>query len=109
MYADSGASDHCFVDQEVFSEYKPLTSPREGHSASVGGIFCIVSHGVVKRTVKMRHGTSELVFKRALHTPDLAANLISVGKFDKARFLATFAVGQVTFKDTNGHEVLVRN
>ena len=68
-----------------------------------------MGHGVVKRTVKTRHGTSELVFKRALHTPDLAANLISVGKFDEAGFSATFAAGQVTFKDTNGREVLVRN
>lgn len=86
-----------------------MTSPREGHSALVGGIFCIVGHSVVKSTVKTRHETSELVFKRALHTPDLEANLILVSKFDEARFLVIFATEQVTFKDTHGHEVLVEN
>ncbi|KAG6859650.1 hypothetical protein C0991_000417, partial [Blastosporella zonata] len=29
-YADSGASNHCFVNRADFTEYEPYTTPRQG-------------------------------------------------------------------------------
>ena len=106
-YANSGASDHCFVERHAFSDYEALSAPREGQSAPVGGLFRIIGQGTVKKVVKTAAGTSELVFCRALHTPDLAANLISVGKFDEAGFTVVFTGGKAIFCDAGGREVLV--
>ncbi|KAF5375858.1 hypothetical protein D9615_008280 [Tricholomella constricta] len=83
-FADSGASDHCFVERKDFEEYQSLTTPRHGQAATRGATFSIVGKGTVKKHVTSSVGTSDLAFHGALHTPQLAANLISVGKFDAA-------------------------
>ncbi|KAG5716923.1 hypothetical protein E4T56_gene8533 [Termitomyces sp. T112] len=49
-YADSGVSDHCFVDRNVFSDYEELSTPREGQSAPVSGIFQIIGQGTMGTT-----------------------------------------------------------
>lgn len=41
--------------------------------------------------------TSQLVFRLALHMPELAANLISIGKFDDLGFSVTFKGGKANF------------
>ena len=54
----------------------------------------------------MDSGTSVLIFKNALHAPELASNLISINKFDKASFRIVFSGGKVHFYDPSGREVL---
>lgn len=54
----------------------------------------------------MDQGLSELVFRNALHVPNLASNLISRNKFNKAGFSITFAGGQVKFQDPSSQDVL---
>ena len=51
----------------------------------------------------MNGWTSKLIFKVALHMPDLAANLVSIGKFDDMGFLVTFAGGKACFMDPAGN------
>ena len=41
---------------------------------------------MVKKICKTADGTLELIFKNALHAPDLSSNLISINCFDKAGF-----------------------
>jgi len=41
-YADSAASDHCFIERSNFSEYESLTVPCRGQPADKGGAFRIV-------------------------------------------------------------------
>lgn len=105
-YADSGATDHFFVDRAVFSDYEELPNPIEGHAALKGAMFRVIGRGTVKKICHTAHGLSELVFKNALHAPDLASNLISITKFDKAGFSVIFGAGHVRFLDPRGREVL---
>lgn len=51
-YADSGGSDHCFVDQAMFKNYEQYPMPRRGQVADRGGSFTIVGQGTVKKMVK---------------------------------------------------------
>ncbi|KNZ77341.1 hypothetical protein J132_05769 [Termitomyces sp. J132] len=41
-YANSGATDHFFVDRHVFTDYKELQNPIEGHAAPKGASFKII-------------------------------------------------------------------
>ena len=105
-FADSGASNHCVVDWSTFSEYMELAVPREGRVVSKDLVFHIVGQGTVRKTVTTNGRTAELVFQNTLHTPDLATNLISIGKFDWAGFSVIFEKGMVVFKDAKGQEIL---
>lgn len=49
---------------------------------------------------------SELVFRSVLHTPDLMANLISIGRFDDTGFFTMFGGGKVVFKDPSRKVVM---
>lgn len=72
-------------------------------------MFKIVGQGTVRKVIATQARPTELVFTNALHTPDLAANLISIACFDKAGFLVTFSKGRAVFKDQSGREVLTGN
>ncbi|KAH0581205.1 hypothetical protein H2248_012323 [Termitomyces sp. 'cryptogamus'] len=50
---------------------------------------------------------TELVFRKALHIPNLTANLVSIRKFDQAGFSVTFMGGKAVFHDPKSREVLV--
>lgn len=41
-----------------------------------------------------------------IHTPELVANLISIGRFDRAGFTVTFGRGEVVFRDSDGDDIL---
>ncbi|KAG6838077.1 hypothetical protein C0991_002003 [Blastosporella zonata] len=58
-YADSGASNHCFVNRADFTEYEPYTTPRQGLAANQGGVFNIMGRGTVKKTVNTDGRTSD--------------------------------------------------
>ncbi|KAF5375887.1 hypothetical protein D9615_008209 [Tricholomella constricta] len=106
-FADSGASDHCFVDRAAFSEYEAFTTPHTGQAANKGGTFTILGRGTVKFTVKVEGKISHLLFKSALHTPSLAANLVSIARFDAAGYSITFSSGRANFTDPQGRVFMV--
>ena len=106
-YADSGATDHCFVQRSDFEDYKLYPSPRHGISANRGGIFSILGEGTVRRTVTVNGHTSHLIFRSALHMPELAVNLVSIGKFDDLGFSVTFKGGKVNFVDPSGRTFMI--
>lgn len=83
-FVDFRASDHCFIKREAFTNYIPYSTLRKRQAASKDTVF----------------------FKDALHTPDLLANFISIGKFDKAGFSVTFTRGKASFRDPEEREVL---
>ncbi|KAG6881055.1 hypothetical protein C0993_003080, partial [Termitomyces sp. T159_Od127] len=108
-YADSGATDHCFVQQSDFEEYQTYITPCQGMSANRRGVFGILGTGMVRKTVKVDGKVVHLVFKSALHTPDLSANLISIRKFDDLGFSVLFKGGQAIFSDPSGYPFMVGN
>src|SRR6266511_2573957 len=93
-FVDSGASDTMFVSRGDFDNYKS-TSPRSGDSAkAVDGNFEIIGEGTVVKHYLVDGREKKLTYTRAIHTPTLNANLISVSAFDKAGLTTTFGVGR---------------
>ena len=105
-FMDSGASDTMFVSKDVFTEYKPI-APRVGDSAkAVDGGFEIVGEGNVVQKYRVDGKEKSITYTRALHTPTLNANLISVGALDKAGLTVTFGQGRGIARKANGTVVL---
>ena len=105
-FMDSGASDTMFVSRESFTEYKPIP-PRVGDSAkAVDGGFEIVGEGSVVQKYRVDGKEKSVTYTRALHTPTLNANLISVGALDKAGLTITFGQGKGIARKDNGTVVL---
>ncbi|PPQ82316.1 hypothetical protein CVT24_002271 [Panaeolus cyanescens] len=100
-YADSGASDHCFVNKSDFSTYEAFDEPRLGQAANRGMKFRIVGKGSVTKTFFSEGKKTTLTFNNALHTPDFAANLISVSRFESNGFSVLFKDGAAIFRDKN--------
>ena len=105
-FMDSGASDTMFVSREAFTEYKPI-APRVGDSAkAVDGGFEIVGEGSVVQKYCCDGKEKSVTYTRALHTPTLNTNLISVGALDKAGLTVTFGQGKGIARKANGTVVL---
>jgi hypothetical protein len=106
-FLDSGASDTMFVSKDAFTEYKSL-STRVGDSAKADdGGFDIVGEGSVKQRYKILDGNErDITYTRALHTPTLNANLISISALDKAGLITTFSHGKGVTQKPDGTVVL---
>jgi transposase InsO family protein len=105
-FMDSGASDTMFVAKEAFTDYKSIT-PRLGDSAkAVDGSFEIVGEGTVTQRYQVDGKERDITYTRALHTPSLNANLISVSAFDKAGLTTTFGNGMGVIRRPDGTTVL---
>ena len=96
IYADSTASDHCFVNIDNFSTYIPFTR-KSGTTATADGIFNIQGTGTIRKQVVFNERVINIAFENALHTPDLSHNLMSIGYLDKAGCYSVFGSGGVTF------------
>ena len=105
-FLDSGASDTFFVSKDVFTGYKPVTT-RVGDSAKAkDGGFEILGEGSVCQCYKVDGKEQDVTYTRALHTPTLNANLVSVSALDKAGLTITFGGGQGVARKADGKVVL---
>jgi hypothetical protein len=105
-FMDSGASDTMFVSRDAFTEYTAINS-RTGDSAKAkDGDFEIVGEGKVVQRYIVGGKEKAITYTRALHTPTLNANLISVSAFDKAGLTVTFGGGQGVIRKKDGTVVL---
>jgi transposase InsO family protein len=105
-FMDSGASDTMFVSKESFIEYAE-TTPRTGDSAKAkDGDFAIVGEGKVVQRYLVDGREKSITYTRALHTPTLNANLISVSAFDMAGMTITFGGGRGVVRKPDGTIVL---
>jgi GAG-pre-integrase domain/gag-polypeptide of LTR copia-type len=108
-FLDSGASDTMFVSKDVFTEYKPITS-RMGDSAKAkDGGFEIMGEGSVYQRYRVDGKDRDITYTRALHTPSLNANLVSVSALDKAGLIVTFGHGRGVVQKEDGKVVLTGN
>jgi hypothetical protein len=108
-YADSGASNHCFVNKSDFSSYEPFTEHQEGQAASRGARFKIHGKGTVIKRYKSGNLRTSLTLTNCLHTPDFAANLISISRFDDAGFEVVFGKGVCKMMNPSGEHFLSVN
>jgi hypothetical protein len=105
-FMDSGASDTMFVSRDAFREYKPIES-RLGESAKAeDGGFEIVGEGTVTQKYKVDGKEKTITYTRALHTPSLNANLVSISALDKAGLTTTFSQGKGVTRKPDGTIVL---
>jgi len=74
---DCAASCHMFMDQKYFISYHEST----GEFVTVGGQnrVPIISRGSIKFQAVLPHGYINLTIHNVLHTPQLGANLVSLG------------------------------
>jgi hypothetical protein len=80
-YADSAASDHCFVRRDDFSTYTPCTGCQG--AMATDGTFSMLGMGIVKKLAIFNGQRVNLTFENAVHTLSLSHNLISIGQLDK--------------------------
>ena len=105
-FMDSGASDTMFVSRDAFTEYKPVSS-RVGDSAKAkDGNFEIVGEGNVVQRYNVDGKDRKITYTRALHTPTLNANLVSISALDRAGITTTFGGGKGVAKKDDGTVVL---
>jgi len=105
-FIDSGASDTMFVSKEDFGDYKS-TTPRYGDSAkAIDGTFDIIGEGSVTKRYLVDGKEKKLTHTRAIHTPTLNANLVSVSAFDRAGLMITFGGGRGIVVKKDGRVVL---
>jgi Reverse transcriptase (RNA-dependent DNA polymerase)/GAG-pre-integrase domain/gag-polypeptide of LTR copia-type len=105
-FLDSGASDMMFVSKDAFIDYKSISS-RIGESAkATNGDFEIIGEGNVNQRYIVNGGERDVTYTRALHTPSLNANLVSVSALDKAGLTTTFGNGEGVVRKADGTTVL---
>jgi hypothetical protein len=95
-YADSAASDHCFINIEDFVTYRALEDT-DGITAAEGGKFTIAGIGRVEKRAVFNGKIITLSFDGAMHCPSLSHNLISIGTLEtKGGCFSVFGGGGVT-------------
>jgi GAG-pre-integrase domain len=105
-FLDSGASDTMFVLKESFVDYKPIES-RVGDSAKAkDGDFEIVGEGNIVQWYLIDGKEHKITYTRALHTPTLNANLVSISALDRTGLTTIFGGGKGITRKLDGTVVL---
>ncbi len=97
---NSGTTDYCFQDRNHFTEYTKAGG-REGEVAIKNSRFSIEGQGLVTRKYTVGGKMITLCFKDAIHTPQLASNLVSVGRLCDAGFQVNFDQKKVLVYNDN--------
>jgi hypothetical protein len=98
--ADTGASRHYCPDKEKFINYEPITG--SAITTADGRSFKAVGRGDVPITLPNGNSTTKSLLRRAIHAPDFAFTLISIGCLDSAGYSATFGDSACTIKSKGG-------
>lgn len=104
---DSGASDHCFADRNLFSSYTLLNKPVIGLGAGQDSTFQIVGTGSVIFESITDGKTRKITLDKALHTPNLRSNLISISKLGEKGASISFSEKSTVITLENGAKVMM--
>ena len=99
---DSGVSRHYCPDHSKFTNYKPIEwkiTTANGSTLTTAGM------GDLHIELPNGSGKSKTIFKNVIHTPDMAFNLISISKRDKAGFSIMFNKGMCTIRNHAGKAI----
>ncbi|PBK76313.1 hypothetical protein ARMSODRAFT_864124, partial [Armillaria solidipes] len=98
---DSSASTHFIQNKDCFFHYL-LLSETAGTLSKAGAALKIqgISTVALKSTVEGIQNVFTL--SKALHCPDISANLISISRLNKEGWFITFRDSQATFVDQKG-------
>ena len=106
-FLDSRASDTVFVLKEVFKEYKVIDLQVGDSAKAKDGSFDIIGEGNVIQQYLIDGKEHKVTYTRALHTPTLNANLISISALNKAGLITTFGNGSGITRKMDGTVVLM--
>ena len=97
---DSGASQHYSPDRDAFINYSPINNTTI--TTANGCKLKALGKGDVR--IELPNGTkrNKTILKEAIHAPDMAFTLISVGRLDDAKCSATFSGGMCTIRNPSG-------
>jgi hypothetical protein len=102
---DSGASNHCFTEMELFTTYRQVDPPRTGHSAGKDSTFTIEGSGTVELSMEDQGAITKVLLANLLHTPHLRSNLISVSKLVSKGASVSFEGERAIVRNAQGLKV----
>ena len=99
---DSGASrDYC-PDRSKFSNYKAI---QRRITTADGRTLKAIGSGDLHLELPNGSGKTKMVFKNAIHAPDMAFTLISISRLDEAGYSVTFNKRMCTVRSPNGKTI----
>lgn len=106
-FLNSGASEHCWVQQSDFTEYTKVQG-QGGSSAISGeaGRFQIVGTGTVKFVTRVGEKESTIQLRGVKHTPEFGHNLILVPTLDSWGMRGDWGHGMMIISAPNGKVVM---
>ena len=104
MCIDSEASkDHC-PDCTKFANYK---SVKQDITTADGRMLTAIRMGDLHLDLPNGSEKTSIIFKNAVHAPDMAFTLISISRLNKARFSVTFNNGMCTVKNPQNKMIAI--
>ena len=101
---DSGASrDYC-PDRSKFSNYKAI---QRRITTADGRTLKAIGSGDLHLELPNGSGKTKIVFKNAIHAPDIASTLISISRLDEAGYAITFNKRVCTIKSPSGKTIAI--
>jgi hypothetical protein len=89
---DSGASDHFSPERDKFTNYRS-TVPAPIYAAD-GHSFNAIGEGDLNCWLTFGDQKTRVTFKKAVHAPNMANTLISIGRLDEANYRVEFGNGE---------------
>ena len=93
---DSGASRHMSPNRKQFVTYREI--PARPITAANNKVFHAIGMGDLQINVPNGKKSTEVLLKNALHAPDLALTVVSIGRIAKAGYTVQFAEDSCTIK-----------
>ena len=102
---DSGASRHYSPDHDAFINYSPISNTTI--TTADGRKLKVLGKGEVQ--IELPNGTkcTKTILKEAIHAPDMAFTLISVGRLDNTKCSTTFSGGMCTIRYPSGRTMAI--
>jgi hypothetical protein len=99
---DSGASHDYCPDRSKFTNYKSI---QRKITTADGRTLSTVGMGDIHVELPNGSDKTKVVFKNAIHAPEMAFTLISISQLDQAGYTVTFNSQMCTIKDPKGKTI----
>ena len=101
---DSGTSRHYSPNRDAFINYSPISNTTITTADSRK--LKVLGKGDVRIELLNSTKCTKTILKEAIHAPDMAFTLISVGRLDDAKCSTAFSGGMCTIRNPSGHTMV---
>src|ERR1700678_1465983 len=95
-YSEQNRSEPLVSAQKLWGRVKTSITKADSHTLTAIGT------GDLHIELPNRSGKAKMVFRNAIHTPDMAFTLISISRLDQAGYTITFNKSKCTIKNPSG-------